>query len=221
MSNGIWEMNLLSLFQAMGSLRYPLALCSVFSVAIIIDKIIYFAKIRTNLPLLREQVFEFVKNNKIKEALGLCDTNPSPVAKIFRAGLIKFGSTREDIKEQMENISLIEIPKLEIRLNALATIANISPLLGLLGTVTGMLSCFHTIQMRAASFNPVTPGDLAGGIGEALLTTVAGLIIAIPTYMAYNYFIEHVNRVVLEMERGATELLNFMSQVTETSFEKL
>jgi len=86
----------------------------------------------------------------------------------------------------MEDVSLFEIPKLESRLSALATIAHISPLLGLLGTVTGMTASFHTIQVRAAGLNPVTPGDLAGGIGEALLTTVAGLIVAIPTYTAIN-----------------------------------
>jgi len=116
----------------------------------------------------------------------------------------------------MEDVSLFEIPKLEIRLPALATIAHISPLLGLLGTVTRMTASFHMIQVRAASLNPVTPGDLAGGIGEALLTTVAGLMVAIPTYVAYNYFVNRINSVIVEMERGATELVNYMSQIFET-----
>ena len=117
----------------------------------------------------------------------------------------------------MEDVSLFEIPKLESRLSALSTIAQIAPLLGLLGTVTGMTASFHTIQVRASSLNPVTPGDLAGGIGEALLTTVAGLIVAIPAFVAYNYFVNRINHVVLDMERGATELTNFMCQISETT----
>jgi biopolymer transport protein ExbB len=133
----------------------------------------------------------------------------------MKAGLLKYGSPREEIKETMEDVSLFEIPKLERRLNALATIAHVTPLLGLLGTVTGMTGSFHTIQVRSTSLNPVTPGDLAGSIWEALLTTVAGLIVAIPTFVAYNYCVSQVNSHVLEMERAATELLNFLCQLSE------
>ena len=88
----------------------------------------------------------------------------------------------------MEDVSLYEIPKLENRLSTLATIAHVTPLIGLLGTVTGMTTSFHMIKVRAASLNPVTPGDLAGGIGEALLTTVAGLMVAIPRICGIQFF---------------------------------
>ena len=165
---------------------------------------------------LQKNIFELIRNNSIKEAVQLCDQHRSSVAKIMRAGLIKYGSSREAIKESIEDASLYEIPKLENRLSALATIAHISPLLGLLGTVTGMTNCFHIIQVRAATLNPLTPGDLAGGIGEALLTTVAGLMVAIPTFVIYNYFLSRINNYVLEMERTATELVNFMCQITES-----
>lgn len=194
----------------------PLLLCSIFAVGIIIEKLIYFSLIKTNVPLLKKTVFEQTKNNKIKDALETCDKSRAPLAKILKAGIIKFGASRVDIKESMEDASLFEIPRLESRLGALATIAQISPLIGLLGTVTGMTSSFYTIQVRAASLNPVTPGDLAGGIGEALITTVAGLMVAIPAYVAYNYFVNRVNHITLEMERGATELVNYMTQLTET-----
>ncbi len=213
----IWEMNAWALIKDGGPIMAPIILCSIFALGIIIEKFIYFATIQTNTIQLKKQVLENVKNNKIKESIQLCDSNRSPVAKILKAGIIKFGSSREDIKESMEDVSLFEIPKLESRLSALATIAHVSPLLGLLGTVTGMTASFHTIQIRAASLNPVTPGDLAGGIGEALLTTVAGLMVAIPTYVAYNYFVNRINHFTLEMERSATELVNFMCQITETS----
>jgi len=216
MSGGIWEMNAWSLIKAGGPIMAPIILCSIFSLGIVIEKLSYYMYIKTNVPKLKKQVFDFIKNNRIKESIDLCDGNRSPVAKILKAGILKFGSSREEIKENIEDSSLFEIPKLESRLHAMATIAHISPLLGLLGTVTGMTASFHTIQVRAAGLNPVTPGDLAGGIGEALLTTVAGLMVAIPTYVAYNYFVHRTNTYVLEMEHGATELVNFLCQWGET-----
>ena len=212
---GIWEMNAWQLIKAGGPIMVPILLCSLFALGIIIEKLVYFASIKTNVGVLKKSVFDLIKNNNIKEAVQICDENRSPVAGILRAGLIKFGSSRDSIKEAIEDVSLFEIPKLESRLSALATIAHISPLLGLLGTVTGMTASFHMIQIRAASLNPVTPGDLAGGIGEALLTTVAGLMVAIPTFVAYNYFVNRINHYVLEMERAATEIVNFMCQMTE------
>lgn len=214
--DGIWGMNAWGLIKAGGPIMAPILLCSVFALGIVIEKIIYFSMITTNVMQLRTKIFGLIKNNKIKESIHACDSNPSPVAKIFKAGILKFGCSRDSIKESMEDASLFEIPRLEARLGALATITHISPLLGLLGTVTGMTSNFYTIQVRAASMNPVTPGDLAGGIYEALLTTVAGLMVAIPTSLAYNYCVGRVNHFILEMERGATELVNFMCQIQDS-----
>ncbi len=214
--DSIWEMNLWNVIKTGGPIMIPILLCSIFSLGIFIEKLIYFTSVKTNPVTLKKKVFNALKNNKIKEAIAICESINSPIAKILNAGILKFGSSREEIKESMEDVSLFEIPKLEKRLNALATIAHISPLLGLLGTVTGMTVSFHTIQVRASSMNPVTPGDLAGGIGEALITTVAGLIVAIPTFVAYNYCIHRINQFILEMERGATELVNLLSQITES-----
>ncbi len=213
--DGIWGMNAWELIKMGGPLMVPILLCSFFALGIVIEKLIHFSTIQTNVSQLKANIFGLIKNNKIKEAVQLCEASPSPIAKILKAGVLKFGASREEIKETMEDASLFEVPKLENRLGALATIAHISPLLGLLGTVTGMTTCFHTIQVRAASLNPVTPGDLAGGIGEALITTVAGLMVAIPTFVAYNYCVSRVNRFTLEMERAATELVNFMCHMAE------
>lgn len=213
---GIWEFSLKDVLIQGGPIMVPLLLCSVFAMGIVISKLIFFSKISTDTRELKKDVFQMIKENRLKEAIQLCDENPSPVAKILKGGIMKYGGSRNEIKEAMEDVSLFEIPILEKRFTALATIAHISPLLGLLGTVTGMTASFHTIQARAASLNPVTPGDLAGGIGEALLTTVAGLIVAIPTYVVYNYLVSRVNTFIREMEHGATELLNFMCHLTAT-----
>jgi len=200
-----------------GPLMWPIAICSLFSLAIIMTK---FWQLNIRLGIDARKILDSVigklKSNKIKEAIGICNSTNAPVATILKAGILKSEATRDEIKEAMEDASLYEIPHLEKYLNALATIGHISPLLGLLGTVTGMIRCFQTIQIKATSINPVNPGDLAGGIWEALLTTVFGLIVAIPTFVAYNYFVSKVNSHVLDMERSATELVNFITQHKES-----
>lgn len=217
---GIWDMNLWGLLKAGGPIMIPILLCSVFSLAIIIEKMFILVTMGANPHKLKHAVFDAIKNNRVTEALELCESDPSPVAKILKSGIVKFGCTRDDIKESIEVVSLIEIPKLEGRVNILATIANISPLLGLLGTVTGIAGSFRAMEARMASVNPVTTGDLAGGIWEALITTAAGLIVAIPTFMAYHYFVNRINTLILEMEKAATELVNLLCSISETESAK-
>jgi len=110
----------------------------------------------------------------------------------------------------VEDAGLHEVPRLEKNLGVLATIAHIAPLIGLLGTVTGMVRAFQVIEQKAVAMTPVNPGDLAGGIWEALITTVAGLAVAIPTYVAYNFLVTKVDGFVLEMEKSATDLVNIL-----------
>ena len=208
---GIWQMNAWQLIISGGPIMVPIVICSILALSIIIERLVYFASITTDVQLLKKTVQDLVKENRIKDAIARCDNTKSPISAILKAGLLKFGASRDEIKEAMEDASLYEIPKLEKRLSVLATIAHITPLLGLLGTVTGMTSSFHTIQVKAASLNPPTPGDLAGGIWEALLTTVAGLTVAIPTFVAYNYLVSRVNSFVFDMERAATEMVNDMT----------
>jgi len=199
------------IFLTGGPIMWPILLCSILAFTIILEKLLHLSRIKINTKKFLDSIFNNLKQNKIKEAISSCDSTVAPIAFILKAGIIKYDSSRDEIKEAMEDASLFEVPKLEKNLSALATIAHISPLLGLLGTVTGMVRCFQTIQMKATSIHPVSPGDLAGGIWEALLTTVAGLIVAIPTFVAYNFFVSKVNNFVIEMERGATELVNFIS----------
>ncbi len=216
----IWQMSAWKLIVAGGPVMVPILLCSFLALAIIVERLMYYASITSNTQQLKRSVFEKIKNNNLKEALDICDSSNAPLAKILKAGTVKFGASRDEIKESIEDASLFEIPKLEKKLNILATIAHIAPLLGLLGTITGIAGSFHTIQVRAASLNPVTPADLAGGIWEALITTVAGLMVAIPAFVAYNYLLSRVNYFVLDLERGATELVNLLSQISEVKTVK-
>src|SRR3989338_1842662 len=118
----IWEISAWKWFQAGGIIMWPILLCSVASIGIVIERFMYFTAISTDTQQLKRTVFDHVKANNIKEAIALCDSNHSPLAKILKTGIVKFGSSRDEIKETLEEASLFEIPKLEKKLNILATI---------------------------------------------------------------------------------------------------
>ena len=195
-----------------GPVMYPILLCSILAFAIVIERLynLYRAKIDTKKFM--DDIANILRRNKIMEAIELCDKTPGPIPHILKAGIMKHDRPRQEIKEAIEDAGLYEVPRLEKNIAVLATIAHIAPLLGLLGTVTGMVRCFQTIQEKSTAFHPVSPGDLAGGIWEALITTVAGLSVGIPTLVAYNYFAHRVNNFVLDMEKAATDLINILTQ---------
>lgn len=194
-----------------GPLMYPILLCSILGVAIIIERLVTFYRAKIDTKKFIENISESLKRNKVVEALEKCSATPGPIAAILKAGIMKHDRPKHEIKEAIMEEASFEVPKLEKHLSILATIAHISPLLGLLGTVTGMVRTFQVIQQKASSLAPINPSDLAGGIWEALITTVAGLAVAIPMFVAYNYLISIVDSFVLDMEKSATDLVNFFS----------
>lgn len=193
-----------------GLLIIPIFLCSIFSMAIIIERLFFYWNIRSNKMSVLSPILDLVRKHEITEAIDSCEKKPFYITNILKSGLSHYGEAKDVMREVMENASLYEMPKLERGLNFLGTIAHISPLLGLLGTVVGLVKCFYIIEQKAVKVGLVNPADLAGGIWEALLTTVAGLFVAIPTYIMYNYFVHRVNLTTLEAERAATELLEIL-----------
>lgn len=208
----LWKMSLWQLFLKGGPVMWPIFLASVFAFAIIGEKFWHLHKIKIDTQGFLNEILNKIKRHEIKEALQFCDSTKNPVAHILKAGILKYDRPRPQIIEAIEDASLYEVPKLEKNLPMLATIGHIAPLLGLLGTVTGMVRCFQLVQDKAATLHPISPGDLAGGIWEALLTTVAGLVVAIPAYVAYNYLVSRINNFVLEIEKASTELVNFLTE---------
>ena len=198
-----------------GPLMFLIVLCSVIALAIVIERIWHLRRAKINTEGFMEDIAETLKRNKIMEAIDKCNATPGPIAHILKAGILKHDRTRGEIKEAIEDAGIHEVPRLEKNLSALATIAHISPLLGLLGTVTGMVRSFQVIEQKAVVLMPVNPGDLAGGIWEALVTTVAGLAVAIPTYVAYNFLVSKVDGFVLEMEKSATDIVNILGTKRE------
>jgi len=205
-------MSIWQVFSAGGPMMWVILFCSIIALAIILEKFWQLHNININTKQFLDRIREKIKRRQIKEALEVCDGAKSPLANILKAGILKYDRPRSQIVEAIEDSSLYEIPKIEKKLSILATIAHISPLLGLLGTVLGLVRCFQIIQAKSSSFHPVSPGDLAGGIWEALLTTVAGLFVAIPTYFVYNYLANNINNFILEMEKASTELVNFLTE---------
>ncbi len=192
-----------------GVIMYPLMLCSFVAVFIVIERTLYFHRNYIKIDEIITGLQNCLKNNSMMEAVTLCDDTPGPVSKILQAAISVYDKDLEDIKDTVSACANIELPKLERRLNLLSTIAYITPLLGLLGTVLGMMGAFFVIKNTGSYGN--LP-DLSGKIGEALITTATGLCIAIPSYIAYNYFVQRVQIFAVEMERAADEILKFIKK---------
>ena len=191
-----------------GGLMIPIIVCSFVSLAIIIERGMLVFRARMDTDVFLSKIREVLYKNKVAEALRICDRSPGPISNVLKAGLERYNRSKSEVVEAIEEAGLYEIPKLEKNLWILSTIAHIAPLMGLLGTVIGMVKTFIRIE-EAAGF--VNPGDLAGGIYLALITTVAGLIVAIPTLVAYNFFISQVDKFVLDIERSSAHLVDILS----------
>lgn len=204
------------LIQKGGPVMYLIMILSVISLGIIIERIYSLNRARIDSQKFMDDIINFLKHNKVIESIEMCNKTPGPIAHIIKAGILKHDRSKPEIKEAIDEAAQLEIPRMEKHLPILATIAHIAPLLGLLGTVSGMIKAFQVIQNKAATMTPVNPGDLAGGIWESLLATLAGLLVAIPTYVAYNYLVNQVDSLAYDMERSATDLVNLLSSRRDT-----
>ena len=198
-------MNLLDIFLKGGFIMWLILLSSIIGLAVSIDRFIMLRKAKINVPAFMVRIRGFIKKKDISGAISYCMQEKSPVANIVRKGLKKYKYGHDRVKDAIENAGSQEVSKLEKGLSVLASVAGIAPLLGFLGTVTGMIQAFMTIQDLAGAANP---SDLAGGIWEALITTAFGLIIGIPAFALYNYFLSSVKKLVGEMETVANDVID-------------
>ena len=188
----MWE-----IIQKGGVVMYPILLCSVLSLAIFLERLFSLREGRIIPKKFIKEVEEFIRMKKFNEAIALCSTSNSSIARIIYAGLKKAGKQKDEIKEAITEQGKQEAMELERFLTTLGTIAGVSPLLGLLGTVTGMIKTFNVL---AISKQLGDPGMLSAGISEALITTAAGLIVAIPSFIFYKYFTSKVDKLIVKME---------------------
>ncbi len=192
-----------------GILMWPIFLCSVAGLAIAIERFITLRRARGGARELMDALRQMLRQQRVQDAVALCGETDAPLARVMKAGLLKHGEGREAIREALEDAGHLETPYLERYLAGLATCAQIAPLLGLLGTVQGMIVAFAQIQHKRGLVNP---SDLAEGIGNALITTAAGLCVAIPLIVLHNYFVSRVDGMVAEMEMSASELLGMLEE---------
>ncbi|WP_295160850.1 MotA/TolQ/ExbB proton channel family protein [uncultured Brachyspira sp.] len=196
MDNILSSENLLN--SAMTVCWIGLIISSISALTIIIDRFIYFTRIKSQDNSLAPKLISLVKDKEIKAAIALCESSKSPLSNIIISGLKNINSH----KEFMQSASNNELPKLEKFISALSTISTIAPLFGLLGTILGMIQSFAVISAVGSG----KPAALASGISNALLTTAAGLIIAIPAVIFYNYFVNTINSRILFMENLSNEI---------------
>jgi len=191
-----------------GPMMWLLLVLSGVAVAVFIERLLYCHRSQINSSEFLNGVRTVLKRDNVVEALSICDATPGPVARLVRTAIVNREKGKEGIREALEDAGLVEVPRLEAKLNLLATVAQISPLLGLLGTVLGFIAMFMQLQQAGVYANI---GQLATGIWQALISAGAGIAVAIPTHAAYNYLVSRVNAIVLDMERSATEIVNILS----------
>jgi len=193
-----------------GYLMIPILLSSIIAVAIIIERIIVIRKSRLK-PAFMVKIRGMLKRENIQNAIEYCLEHKTPASNIIRKGLKKYHFGHERVREAIESAGGQEINKLEKGLMVLATISGVAPLLGFLGTVTGMIQAFMQIENLEGAANP---SDLAGGIWEALLTTAFGLAVGIIAYTFYNFLVSKVKKIVLEMEVVSTDVVDTLEEIS-------
>src|SRR5512140_2427885 len=193
-----------------GFIFYLLLFTSAVAIVVFIERFLYCHRAQINSTEFLNGVRTVLKRNNVVEAISICEATPGPVARLVRTAILSREHGRERIREALEEAGLAEVPRLEEKLNLLATIAQLAPLLGLLGTVLGFIQTFMAMQQEGLNAHF---GLLSEGIWKALICAAAGLAVAIPAHAGYNYLVSRVNSIVLDMERAATEIVNI---VTET-----
>lgn len=195
-----------------GPVIIPLFICSIFALAIGIERFWYLFRSRVDSDDLLEDIKLSLGQGKVLEAMQIAKKSRGPVAAVLAAGIAHYDQDREGIKEHMEVVGRHEIYKMERRMGGLDLIVTISPLLGILGTVTGIIQSFNVV---AALEGVGQAAELSAGIAEALITTAAGLIIAVPTMALAAYLNSIINRHIADMNRTSTELLNVLDSRSE------
>jgi biopolymer transport protein ExbB len=187
-----------------GPVMWPILILSIIGFAVMIERALVLRKARINVNEFLAKIRKaLMVNRSLRDAVKICEQFQGPVASVMKAGLLKYGQPKEDVEKTIENAAMFETTRLERGLAVLATAANIEPMLGFLGTVTGMIGSFDALAKSGLS----NPGLVAAGISEALITTASGLIIAIPMQLAYNYFTSRINKFVRDVETSANMLL--------------
>jgi biopolymer transport protein ExbB len=203
------QMSLLETMLQGGWVMIPILILSLLTIYLFVERVFTVRRARTNPDALRERIRSYVHAGDIGGALAYCDAQDKPITRILRVGLERLGRPIAEIQDAVHAAGKHEAFELEKRTDLLASVAGIAPMLGFLGTVTGMIRAFQQIQSLQGNVNPSV---LAGGIWEALLTTAAGLTVGIIALFFYNLLINRINRTINDMERTATDFIDLLQE---------
>jgi biopolymer transport protein ExbB len=180
---------------------------SAVALAVFLERLLQYHREQINSTEFLNGVRNVLKRDNVVEALAICDATPGPVARLVKVAILNRERGRFAVQEALEDAGAWEVPRLEQKLHLLATIAQIAPLMGLLGTVLGFMKVFRAIEDAGLSAHA---SQLSDGIWQALTCTAAGLAVAIPAYAGYNYLVGRINAIVLDMEQASTEIVNIV-----------
>ena len=192
-----------------GPVIWLILIAAATAAVVFIERALYCHRSQINSAEFLNGVRTVIKRGNIVEAIAICDATAGPVARLVKAAILARDLGRERVREAVEEAGLIEVPRLEEKLNLLATITQIAPLLGLFGTIVGFISVFQGIEQNGQYANI---GELARGVWQALVCAGGGIAVAIPAHAGYNYLVSRVNKIVLDMERAAAEIVNIVSE---------
>ena len=188
---------------------WPILACSIISIAVFGERLFYFHRATIHVGEFLKGLSNLIRRRNFVEALHESAGTPGPVARVIHAAIIRHDEPRTELRDIVQEAAQLEVPKLERFLPVLATVAFLTPLLGLLGTVAGMIDAFGTI---ASSGGYATVTELSGGVYKSLLTTAAGLVVATPTFVAYSYLSSRINTLMHDMERAGIEIVHMLTE---------
>ena len=202
-------LNLWSLSLKGGFIMIPIVLLSLVTIYIFVERLLVLRDAARQDNTFMQRIKDYIHAGDVESALNLCKKNPTPVARLIEKGITRLGRPMNDVLVAIENVGNIEVAKLERRFTWIATTAGGAPMLGFLGTVTGMVSAFYSMAAAGEAADITT---LASGIYEALVTTVAGLVVGIIALFAYNYLVSRVNTVVNQLEASTMEFMDLLNE---------
>jgi biopolymer transport protein ExbB len=195
------------LFGQGGAVLWIIFGCGIAAFVVFIERSLHLHRARIRFEDFLKGIFNILRRSNVDEALAICDETPGPVAYIIRIAILHREADREEMRMAIKDAGTAEISRLERRLVLIATVGQIAPLLGLLGTVIGLVDCLLSLQISAPL---VQSADIFGGVMKALLTTGAGLMVAIPCYAGFNLLVVKIDRLVLDMEKASSEIVSFL-----------
>jgi biopolymer transport protein ExbB len=203
-SLSIWDLTLKG-----GPIMIPIALLSILGIYIFIERYIIIGRASKEDTNFMNNIRDFMHNGRLDSALSLCHNNNTPIARMIEKGLQRLGRPLGDINAAIENVGSLEVAKLEKNISLLATVSGAAPMLGFLGTVTGMVKAFYDMSMAG---NNLDIQLLSSGIYQAMVTTVAGLIVGIIAYFCYNILVARVQKIVFTLQFRASEFMDLLHE---------